>query len=408
MRPRAIDLNGEQAIVVLMRNITERNQLEHQLLQSQKMEAIGTLAGGVAHDFNNMLSAIISYGHLLKGRLNKDETAGRYLEEIQKASDRASILTNQLLTFSRRQVVKARVINVNQVINNLDGMFRRLIREDIELVHSLDKDLWLTELDPNQMEQILVNLVINARDAMPEGGKLQIKTANETIPSGHSGLPGSPQPGDYVTLAISDTGIGMSGETKSRVFEPFFTTKDPGKGTGLGLSTTFGIVAQSDGIIEVESELGKGSEFKIYLPRTLASTEFEVIDKSDEGLPTGVEAILVVDDESTVRGATASVLREQGYEVYEAANGIEAIEIANRQSNIRLLLTDMVMPIMSGRMLAQHFDEHFPAIKLLLMSGYTDDKLIQDEVRGGHVPFLQKPLMPDALARKVREVLDSS
>jgi PAS domain S-box-containing protein len=396
-----------EAFEVIVEDITERRSLEEQLRQSQKMEAIGRLAGGVAHDFNNLLTAINGYADIIIGRLPGDNPLHQDAEEIRKAGKRAAILTSQLLAFSRRQVLQTRVLNLNSVINDSIKMLRRMIGEDIELVTRLDDELGLVKADPGQIEQVIMNLAVNARDAMPQGGALTIETANTLIDEGYARRHVSARLGRYVRLKVSDTGCGMDEETCLRIFEPFFTTKEKGKGTGLGLSTVYGIIKQSGGHITVESQPNLGTTFKVLLP-----VVEEKADQSESTVqqrthsPKGSETILVVEDEEAVRKLTRIILSVGGYTVLEAANGREAIEMCSQQS-IDLLLTDVVMPQMSGRELVEKVSAMRPQMKVLYMSGYTDDAIIRHGVLDAGVPLLQKPFTPEALSQKVREVLDN-
>ena len=400
---------GDDEVLILARDITERKRLSAELLQAQKMEAVGTLAGGVAHDFNNMLTAITGYTDLAKAALGPDSPVGGYHDEVGKAADRAAGLTRQLLAFSRRQVVNPKVIDLNDIILDMDKMLRRLIREDIELVTLPSENLRLVQADPGHVEQVLMNLAVNASDAMPEGGKLFIETANvdvdDELATHHADL----APGDYVCLTVRDTGEGMTEEVRSRVFEPFFTTKEVGKGTGLGLSTVYGIISQVRGAITVESEQGVGTTFRVLLPATI--DEKEDLPLRDDGgfLPTGTETILLVEDEPLVRGVGAEVLRHQGYTVIEAANGVEALEAAlNADQTIDMLVTDVVMPLMGGKELADRLRESQPEIKVLYSTGYTEDIALIREVAADEKSLLHKPFGPAELAERVRKSLDGS
>lgn len=396
----------------IVRDISERKkaeqemtELQEQLRQAQKMEAIGQLAGGIAHDFNNALTLIRTCSQLALLDLKEDNPLREKFEMINRATEQSANLTRQLLAFSRRQVMEMRVVDLNNLIREMDKMLRRIIGEDIELVNNLAEDLGRVRLDPGQMEQVIINLAINARDAMPRGGRLTIETANvhldEGYVNGHVGV----NPGDYIRLTVSDTGIGMAPEVRRRVFEPFFTTKDKGKGTGLGLSTVYGIVKQSGGYIYVYSEPGMGATFKIYLPRI--DEELERESAGPQELPKGKETILVVEDEKDVRTLIVQILRKQGYKVIEAENGGEVFTAcANHQGKINLLLTDVVMPGMSGRELAEKLLGWHPEMKVLYMSGYTDDAMIRYGVLEAGMNFMQKPFSMEALAQKVRQVLD--
>ena len=386
----------------------ERNVLGEQFRQSQKMEAIGRLAGGIAHDFNNLLVVIIGFGALVLDQIDENHPFYTSLSEIKKAGERASSLTRQLLAFSRQQVLQPRVLNLNTVVDDMDEMLRRLVGEDIELEVALEPGLGSVEADPGQIEQILMNLVVNARDAMPEGGKITIETVNAELDENYSFQHQISRPGPYVMLAVSDSGVGMDAETQSRVFEPFFTTKEQGKGTGLGLSTVYGIVNQSEGHIWVYSELGQGTTFKIYLPRaddTLEKAFQEQI--KDESLH-GSETILLVEDEGAVRNLAYTVLHERGYTVIEAHDGAMAWQLSEEHTDsIHLIVSDIVMPQMSGPELVERLGAVRPEMKVLYMSGYTDRAVVGRDVLEPEKNFLQKPFEPKTLARKVREILDA-
>ncbi len=388
----------------------ERLRLESQLRQAQKMEAVGQLAGGVAHDFNNLLTAIRGYSEFALNRLGEGDTSIRKdIEEIAKSADRASSLTSQLLAFSRKQLLQPRVLHLNEVVSEVEKMLRRLIGEDIEVVTAFGRSLGRVKADPGQIEQVLVNLVVNARDAMPDGGRLTIETRNVDIDdeyaSAHEGL----YPGHYVMLAVHDTGHGMDAETKSRLFEPFFTTKEQGKGTGLGLATVYGIVKQSGGYVGVESEPGKGAAFKVFLHRLEAGlAEAEPVVHIVEERPRGSETVLLVEDEEVVRNLVREILEGNGYTVIEARNGAEALELGRSFAGpIHLLVTDVVMPKMSGRELAERLVTIHRETRVLYMSGYTDGAISQHGVLDPHTELLQKPFTFDALAQKVRKVLDA-
>ena len=390
-----------------VRDVTEQRRLEGQLLQAQKMEAVGRLAGGVAHDFNNLLTVILSYSDLLLEDLPPEIPDRADVAEIRKAAVAASSLTRQLLAFSRQQVLEPRVLDVNTVVASTEKLLTRLLGEDVSLTTTLAAALGAVKVDPGQLEQIIMNLAVNARDAMPRGGRLSIETAN--VEMDESYVHGHPlaRPGHYVMLAVSDTGTGMDAATQARIFEPFFTTKEAGKGTGLGLATVYGIVRQSSGFIWVYSEPGHGTSFKIYLPR---------VDEpvSPAGAPApqvvgGSETVLVVEDVAAVRAVTRQMLERQGYCVLEAANGATALSLARQHhSAIHLLVTDVVMPEVSGRELADQLVQLRPDMKVLFMSGYTDDAVVRHGILQEGIAYLQKPFTPDTLARKVRAVLDGS
>jgi two-component system cell cycle sensor histidine kinase/response regulator CckA len=365
------------------------------------MEAIGRLAGGVAHDFNNMLSVIIGYTTMIVGDLNANDPMRADLEEVRKAAARASDLTRQLLIFSRQQVSEARVLDPYEIIAGMDRMLRRLLGEDVELVSVPGAGLGRVCVDVSHLEQVIMNLAVNARDAMPGGGALTIETANVVLDAGVD-----VRPGRYVMLAMTDTGSGMDRATQARIFDPFFTTKPIGKGTGLGLSTVFGIVQQCGGHITVYSEPGHGTTFKLYFPRVDAEA-----DRIEPVAPPrslrGEETILLVEDEDAVRKVACGILRRNGYDVIETANAGEALLVVESHGGrIDLLLTDVVMPQMSGPELARRLGAVRPDLRVLCMSGYTDDSVVRHGLIDGGTPFLQKPLTPDGLARKVREVLD--
>jgi len=400
---------GEYPFTICMvEDITERKQLETQFFQSQKMETIGRLAGGIAHDFNNLLTVIKGYTQLSLSQIQEGDPCWENIEEIKGAAERAAELTNQLLTFSRRQILDMKVLDLNTIVRGLEKMMGRVIGEDIEMFTVLDDRLGRVKTDPGQIEQVILNLVVNARDAMPAGGKLAIETANvvldETYARTHIGV----TRGSYVMLSVSDTGCGMSPEIKELIFEPFFTTKEEGKGTGLGLSTIYGIVKQSGGNIWVYSEPGRGTTFKIYLPRVEEETGALPVQDETDHLPKGNENVLLVEDDPSLRALAARVLRYQGYKVLEATNGHEAIGIAREkfQERIHLLLTDVVMPHMGGRELVKRMKTLHSEIKVLFISGYTDHVITYHTGLKPGTPFLQKPFSPTALAKKVREVLD--
>ena len=386
----------------------DRKKLEAQFQQSQKLEAIGSLAGGVAHDFNNILTVIIGNAELLSISLGKDNPLQGRVEEISKGGERAASLTRQLLAFSRRQVLQPQVLDLNGIIPNMDKMLRRLIGEDIDLETVLAPELGRVEADPGQIEQVIMNLAVNARDAMPTGGKLTIETANVDLDESYADKHVAVKPGPYVMMAISDTGTGMDEETKSYIFDPFFTTKEKGRGTGLGLSTVYGIVKQSGGNIWVYSEPEKGTTFKIYLPRVEKVAETaEKVKATAESL-TGSETIMVVEDDEMVRDMARSILQRYGYSILDAQDGEEAIRVSEQyEGPIHLMLTDVVMPGMSGRVLAEQLAVQRPKMKVLYMSGYTDNAIVRHGVLDKEVIFIQKPFTVEALAQKVREVLDS-
>jgi len=414
MNTVAITWEGRPATLNFLSDITEKKQAEKQMgelqsqfLQYQKMEAIGRLAGGVAHDFNNILTVIKGYCQLSLLDLGKDDPVRGNVEAILKSTERASDLTRQLLAFSRRQIMDMKVFDLNILLQDLNKMLRRVIGEDIELVTVLGDPLGNVRADPGQIEQVMLNLAVNARDAMPSGGKLYIETANIELGETHARSHVDIVPGHYVMLSVSDTGVGMPPEVKERIFEPFFTTKEKGKGTGLGLSTVYGIVKQSGGDILVHSELGKGTTFKIYLPQVEEPLDQMRETAVEEELPSGNETILVVEDEEEVRKLSVKVLGRQGYDALEASNGGEALLICEQwREPIHLILIDVVMPQMSGPQLIDRLQKVRQGFKVLYMSGYSDDAIAHHGILKGGVSYIQKPFSADQLARKVREVLD--
>jgi PAS domain S-box-containing protein len=400
---------GETVFTVILRDTTERQSLQTQLLQAQKMEAVGRLAGGIAHDFNNLLTAILGSSDLLLEDLSGDDQRRADVEDIKKAAQRAAALTRQLLAFSRQQVLAPQVLDLNALIADLEKMLRRLIGEDLEFRTVLAPDLGAVRADPGQIEQVIMNLAVNARDAMPQGGKLTVETANVDLDEAYAQAHVPVVPGRYTMVAVSDTGIGMDTQVKGHIFEPFFTTKEKGKGTGLGLATVYGIVKQSDGYIWVYSEPGQGTSFKIYLPRVEAPAEPPAPNATPPTSLRGSETVLLVEDEDAVRNLTRRVLEAHGYTVLTAADGQEALRLADRHRGpIHLLLTDVVMPNMSGRQVAERVLSARRGTKVLYLSGYTDDAIIHHGVLAPGIAFLQKPFTPQGLARKLREVLDAS
>jgi PAS domain S-box-containing protein len=399
--------NGTVEVLGISTDITERKRLEEQLRQSQKMEAIGRLAGGVAHDFNNLLTGITCYADLLLSSVTGSNPLRSDVEEIKKASDRATSLTRQLLAFGRKQMLTYRVVNLNTVVAGMQKMLSRLISEDIELTTRLEPDLRQVKADLGQLEQVIVNLAINARDAMPTGGRLSIETANVELNNAFKATHPEVQPGPYVLLAVSDTGSGMDETVKANIFEPFFTTKELGKGSGLGLATVYGIIKQCGGHIIVNSEPGQGSTFNIYLPRMVEEAPAVVAHPEALRPVSGQEVILLVEDDEGVRKLTRRILSQSGYSVLEAGSGAEALQQCEQyRGPIHLLLIDVVMPQMSGRMLAERLSQLRPALKVLYMSGYTDDSILRHGVMDEGVAFLQKPFTSAILTHKVREVLD--
>jgi PAS domain S-box-containing protein len=393
-------------------DITQRKRFEQalyeseqQLRQSQKMEAIGKLAGGIAHDFNNLLLAIIGFNDISLEIVEKGHPCRENLLEVKKAAERASTLTHQLLAYSRKQVISPKVVNVNEIVQHMDRLFQRVIGEDLQLVNELDPRLWNCRLDPGQFEQVVLNLLVNARDAMPKGGRVVLRTANMPHPDFIPAM--GMKPGRYIRVSVVDQGMGIEKNLHSRIFEPFFTTKGEGKGTGLGLSMVYGMVKESDGHILVESEPGRGAAFHIYLPAMEARA---ALPGSESAGPSGKgkETVLLVEDETTVRHLVGQVLRMNGYNVLEAANGSEALALSDaHQGDIALLLTDVIMAHMGGRELAERLRATRPDIKIVYMSGYTDDAIVRHGVLDARVVFLQKPFSPNNLALKLREVLDS-
>ena len=392
----------------MVEDITERKQLEDQLRRAQKMEAIGQLAGGVAHDFNNLLMVIQGYSEAILARLDPAEPLRKNAEEIQKATERAASLTRQLLAFSRMQVLRPQVLDLNAVVTELGKMLPRLIREDIELRIVPGAFLGRVKADQSQIEQVILNLAVNARDAMPRGGKLTIETTSVELSDeyarGHTGV----RPGKYAMLAVSDTGVGMDSETQAHIFEPFFTTKELGKGTGLGLATVYGVVKQSSGWIWVYSEVGKGTTFKIYLPQVDEQLQAPEPSKTRSQAPGGTETILVVEDQDSIRELTREFLKDSGYTILEARNGTEALQLAERyEGTIDLLVTDVVMPNMGGRELAHRLSVVRPLIKVLYMSGYAENSAAESGILDHTSVWLQKPFSLNTLLHKVREGLDA-
>ncbi|MEW6531913.1 MAG: ATP-binding protein [Thermodesulfobacteriota bacterium] len=392
-----------KGVIEYRRDITDRMTLEEQLRQAVKMEAVGRLAGGVAHDFNNLLTAIMGYATLLANRIEEHDPRWEKVRQIQNATERAAELTRQLLAFSRRQVLEMTIINPNALLQDLQGMLRRLIGEHIEVRTILDPSLGNVKADPAQISQLVLNLAVNARDAMPTGGSLTIETSNVVLDDAYARAVSDVRPGDFVLLSVSDTGQGMDLETVSRCFEPFFTTKQKGSGTGLGLSTVYGVVKQHDGHITVYSEEGKGTTFRIYLPRAAAELAKEATATKPSQEPGGGETILLVEDEDSVRNVALEALESQGYTVLQAASAEEAITIAgNYPGSIDLLLTDVILPKMDGRSLFGALVGARPEMKVLYMSGYTDDFIVHHGVLDPDISFLSKPFTLDSLCRKIK------
>jgi PAS domain S-box-containing protein len=394
---------GASAII---RDTTEQKRFQREFFVAQKMEAIGRLAAGVAHDFNNLLTVVNGYCGMLLAQLKEHDSMYEEVSEINRAGERAATLTRQLLAFSRKQILKPCVIDLNTTVADMDRMLQRLIGEDVDLVTVLDPNLGTVDADPGQIEQVIMNLAVNARDAMPKGGKLTVETANvdlqESIIHRHVKM----SPGAYVTLSVTDTGTGMDTETQVRIFEPFFTTKHHGEGTGLGLSTVYGIVQQSGGTILLYSEPGHGSTFKVYLPR-VRKVAAHVDTARAVAQPRGSETILVVEDDDAVRNLICMILQKQGYAVLRGKNGGEGLLVCEQHAGkIDLMITDVIMPAMSGSDLAGRLKAVRPEMKVLYMSGYTDSAIVHHGVLAAGTPFLEKPFPPETVARKVREVLD--
>jgi PAS domain S-box-containing protein len=397
-----------EGALILSADITARKSLEAQLLHSQKMDAVGRLAGGVAHDFNNLLSVIQLCAHMLGESLGEADPRSGDVDEISRAATRATKLTRQLLAFSRQQVLEPRVLDLNETVRGAQTMLARLIGEDIQSTWRLGDGLRRVFADEGQLEQVLMNLVLNARDAMPGGGRLVVETGNAELDQDYADRHAGVVPGRYVMLAVSDTGIGMSPETQARIFDPFFTTKPTGRGTGLGLATAYGIVRQCGGDIWVYSELGRGTTFKVYLPE---STSLQIEETRPALRPEdlrGSESILLVEDDEQVRTAASALLRRCGYRVLEAPAAREALRLAEATDAIDLLLSDVVMPELSGVELAEQVSLRYPDLKILCCSGYTEEVVVNHGLLPTGIPFLQKPFTGESLARRVRQVLDAS
>jgi nitrogen-specific signal transduction histidine kinase/ActR/RegA family two-component response regulator len=392
----------------VLRDITEHKRLEAQFLQAQKMEAIGVLAGGVAHDFNNLLNVINGYSELVLENLAQDNPIRQDLEQIREAGQRAASLTSKLLAFGRKQMLKPETLDLNKIVTDMGSLLRRLIGEDIDLVAKTQPGIGLVNADPVQIQQIIMNLAVNARDAMQYGGKLTIEIANADLDEDHVRQHPMVTPGPYVMLAVSDNGKGMDAATQAHLFEPFFTTKEKGKGTGLGLSTVYGIVKQSNGFIWVYSEPGRGTTFKIYFPRIdVGGASLADESNSDVDLH-GFETVLLVEDEAPLRSLASRILRNHGYRVLETPDGMEALRVAREYTGkIHLIVTDVIMPGINGSTLVARFEAIRPGIKALYISGYTDKAIVHHGVLDSNVAFLQKPFTADALTHKVREVIDS-
>ncbi len=407
IQARPVCIGGRDYYLSVERDVTERRNLEQQLRQAQKMEAVGRLAGGIAHDFNNLLTVINGYSELLVAQLREESPLKKAVEEIKQAGERAAALTRQLLAFSRQQVLEPKVLDLNEVVSHMERMLSRLLGEDVQLQTVLGSDLWNVKADPGQVEQLVMNLAVNARDAMPEGGNLTLETSNVFLDESYANIHSPMPPGPYVMLSVSDTGVGMDKETLSRVFEPFFTTKGQGKGTGLGLSTVYGVVKQSGGFIWVYSEPGKGATFKVYLPRAEGLKDVQGKAASPHEDLRGDKTILVVEDDESIRKLAVEILRQHGYTVLSAGDGEEALRTAGgHKGEIDLLLTDVVMPKIGGRELCKQLQQLRPATKVLYSSGYTDNAIVHHGVLDPGTAFLQKPYSPISLARKVKDVLD--
>ncbi|HTQ61664.1 MAG TPA: PAS domain S-box protein [Candidatus Solibacter sp.] len=404
-----LDYAGRKVRLVVAQDVSERQILEQQLRQAQKMEAVGRLAGGVAHDFNNLLMVIKGHTELLMNTLPPADAISRKIAQIDRSADRAAALTKQLLAFSRMQVLQPRVMNLNGVVEDMGRLLPRLIGEDIELGIRTARDLGTIRGDASQMEQIIMNLAVNSRDAMPTGGRLIIETSNADLDTAYNISHPIVQPGRYVLLAVSDTGKGMDADTQAHIFEPFFTTKEPGKGTGLGLATVYGVVKQSGGFIWVYSEVGKGTTFKIYLPRVDEPEDKGSVPLALAEAPRGTETILLAEDEQDVREVAREFLESGGYRVIEARNGAEALRLANEHtSTIDLLVTDMVMPGMTGRELAQRVQHKYAGLGVIYMSGYTEHTAVEAEQGEPNLRLLTKPFSRGSILRSVREVLNLS
>ena len=404
---KRIEWHGESVYLIIFADAKPRIRLEEQLRQAQKMESVGMLAGGIAHDFNNLLTIISGYSHMLAASLSSDENNRFAAEQVIKASDRAAALTRQLLSFSRRQVSQNKILDLNGVVQGMTPMLNRIIGEHIRLRIVPGKNLGHVRADAGQIEQVIMNLVVNARDAMPEGGNLRIETLNAELDSHYLGRHMEARPGPYVLLAVSDSGIGMDAATREKVFEPFFTTKADGKGTGLGLSMVYGIVKRCGGTVDVYSEPGHGTAIKMYIPRA-DSAETGVTPELQRRVISGSETVLLVEDEDAVRNIVKATLEAQGYRLLVAPSGEEALDIAKVHSGpIDLLITDIVLPHMNGREVARRLHKKRPETVILYTSGYTDISLNESAEPGNQIHFIGKPFTPRAIASRVRELLDS-
>ncbi|MEP6779846.1 MAG: ATP-binding protein [Gemmatimonadaceae bacterium] len=401
--------DGKLATLMILRDVSERERLEERMRQSQKMEAVGQLAGGVAHDFNNLLTVVTGYSAMLLSELATDNPIRGDIQEIANAADRAATLTRQLLAYSRQQVLEPQVLNLNDIVHDMEKMLRRVIPSAIQFETHLDPHLGRISADPGQLEQVLMNLTVNARDSMPDGGTLEIETSMVEISVADAPLHSGAQPGTYALLVVSDSGVGMASDLQARIFDPFFTTKPAGRGTGLGLSTVYGIVKQSGGHIWVYSELNHGSVFRIYLPLVETAASKRPAPMSGDSLRAGHETVLLVEDEAPVRSAARRILEGSGYTVLEASSGREALAICvTHKGKIDLLLTDMVMPELSGRALGEKFRKLIPNAPIIYMSGYTEDTVLRSSVLEPGISFVQKPFTPRALVHKLRTALDQA
>ena len=401
-----VEVGGQVCLLSLVHDLSDRAKLEEQLRQAQKMEAVGRLAGGVAHDFNNLLTVILGYGDFVLNELPAGHPSLAHVESIQHAAQRATELTRQLLAFSRRQILELRTVDLNAIVRGMAPLLHRLIPENIALQTVLKPELDAVCADPGQLEQVIMNLVLNSRDAMPDGGTLTIETDRAQIDHSSIGAHAEARAGDYVVLVVSDTGHGMDEQTQSRLFEPFFTTKASGAGTGLGLATVYGIVRQSEGFIRVYSEPGQGATFKIYLPRTSEKVDVPAPLHVPASLR-GSETVLIVEDADPVRALMRESLTRQGYKILEASGGTAALDLLSRlPAELDLLVTDVVMPGLSGRELAEQLKGKYPGLRVLFTSGYTDDAILRQGILQTGITFLQKPFTPETLSRKVRGILD--
>ena len=404
------DGRSGQRLLGLVMDMTDRRRLEEQLLQSQKLEAIGRLAGGVAHDFNNLLTGILGYANFALKSLPDNHASRPDILEIERAGTRAAALTGQLLAYARRQMIAPKLVSLTELVTNMENLLRRLIGEDIDLETRCAADLWPAQIDPGQFEQVIINLAVNARDAMPRGGHLTIETSNCTLDDTYVSQHPEVLPGEYVMLAVADTGVGMDSATQVRIFEPFFTTKEQGKGTGLGLAVCYGIVRQANGHLWVYSERGRGTTFKVLLPRSAETEEGVATPRHVEPLSSsGSETILIVEDEPVVRRLTVRALTERGYHVLEAEDGESALEVARaHKGDLQLLVTDVVMPGMNGKELADRLTTDRPDLRVLYISGYAEHAVVRQGVLVEGIAFLSKPFDLSELARTVREVLDKA